>query len=231
MQIRNSGILPIVRTNSTFNGHFCCLFAGKCSHGRCLGRNADDALQAQAMDQWVKNDLQRYPEIKNQYQKQLKQYSIENNLQKSVIKKLENVVKCPEFRSALKFLKSAFTVLCHCRQTLVYSYVFGYYLFGPSEPKQVYEINRDRLEAETESLSRVLTSETTIIEKDHVSQIRSQVQPIYRECERIRALLVAHIKQGINDNVWQFVNTGNPVSAGHTVNPIYQIQAMNAMFR
>ena len=184
---------------------FCYECLGRCSHGRCLKQNAADALSAQSADQKLKEiELRIYPTIKDQYQQQSKQFAIEDKLQKDVSLKLEKAVKCPEFRSALKFIKSAFTVLCHCRQTLMYSYVFGYYLLGPESHRELYIFHLKELERQTSILSRMLTTETAVIQREAVYEIKRVVQPIYKACEAQRSALVQCIKQGLTQNVWQF---------------------------
>jgi hypothetical protein len=109
-----------------------------------------------------------YPFYKNSYQNQLQQLNLERKLQEGANNKLEKAIKSLEFKSAFKFLKNAFTVLCYCRQTLMYSYVFGYYLAEPQNQFDIYIENMGKLEKETFSLSTILTRETAVIHKDTV---------------------------------------------------------------
>ncbi len=184
---------------------FCYDCLGKCSHGRCIGAQRNDAIEARNEDLRLKSDLHLYPFYKNSYQNQLKQLNLERKLQEGVNNKLEKAIKSLEFKSALKFLKNAFTVLCHCRQTLMYSYVFGYYLAGPQNQINVYIENMGELEKETINLSTILTRETTVIHKDSVIEMKKSVQSSYRKCENKRSELVRHIKHGLTGNYWQFI--------------------------
>ncbi|XP_054166409.1 E3 ubiquitin-protein ligase ariadne-1-like [Oppia nitens] len=182
---------------------FCYNCLGKCSHGRCLGRNENDAIEAQNADHLYKDNMNSFPLFKEAYQRQTKQLSIERQLQESVALKMERTVKDKEFRTSLKFLKSAFTVLCHCRQTLMYCYVFQYYARGDLIE---YSKRLKDLDVMTTSLSNVLLKEAPYgIKKDVCMQVKRKVQSKYKECEAKRVALVQHIKQGMSINYWRII--------------------------
>ncbi|CAG2105855.1 unnamed protein product, partial [Medioppia subpectinata] len=183
---------------------FCYQCLGRCSHGRCLGQNATDAQEAQATDHMLKSDMKEYPKFRDNYQNQHKKLSLERNLQEGVTKKLEREVKCQNVRSALKFLKSAFTVLCHCRQTLMYSYVFRYYAKNEQQVINQYDYHLKQLENTTNSLSKVLVSEAAVITKEDIQYMKRKVQGVYRDCESKRLALVQYIKIGISNDSWKY---------------------------
>ncbi len=67
-------------------------------------------------------------------------------------------------------------VLCQCRQTLMYTYVFAYYLIKTNQ-SIIFEDNQRDLESATEKLSEYLEREITL---DNLLDIKQKVQDKYR---------------------------------------------------
>lgn len=76
----------------------------------------------------------------------------------------------------VQFLKKAVDVLCQCRQTLMYTYVFAFYLIKNNQ-SIIFEDNQRDLESTTEKLSEYLEREIT---GDNISVIKQKVQDKYR---------------------------------------------------
>ena len=55
----------------------------------------------------------------------------------------------------VQFLKKAVDILCQCRQTLMYTYVFNYYL-KKNNQSVIFKDNQKDLETATETLSGYL---------------------------------------------------------------------------
>lgn len=60
----------------------------------------------------------------------------------------------------VQFLNQAVDILCQCRQTLMYTYVFAFYL-AKNNQSIIFEDNQSDLEIATEKLSEYLERELT----------------------------------------------------------------------
>jgi len=71
-----------------------------------------------------------------------------------------------------QFLKRAVDILCQCRQTLMYTYAFAYYL-KKNNHSYIFEDNQRDLEMATEMLSEYLERD---LSKDSLSDMKIFVQ-------------------------------------------------------
>lgn len=76
----------------------------------------------------------------------------------------------------VQFLNRAVDVLSQCRQTLMYTYVFAYYL-AKNNQSIIFENNQRDLENATETLSEYLERDFTT---DTIKDIKQKVQDKYR---------------------------------------------------
>lgn len=76
----------------------------------------------------------------------------------------------------VQFLKKAVDILCQCRQTLMYTYVFAYYL-KKNNQSMIFEDNQKDLESATETLSEYLERDIT---SENLADIKQKVQDKYR---------------------------------------------------
>lgn len=76
----------------------------------------------------------------------------------------------------VQFLKKAVDILCQCRQTLMYTYVFAYYL-RKNNQSVIFEDNQKDLESATEKLSEFLERDIT---SENLADIKQKVQDKYR---------------------------------------------------
>lgn len=79
-------------------------------------------------------------------------------------------------RKQVQFLKKAVDILCHCRETLTYTYVFAYYL-QKNNQSVIFEDNQKDLESTTERLSEYLERKIT---SENLTDIKQKVQDKYR---------------------------------------------------
>ncbi|CAK9296350.1 unnamed protein product [Gordionus sp. m RMFG-2023] len=100
----------------------------------------------------------------------------------------------------VQFLKKAVDVLCQCRQTLMYTYVFAYYLKRNNQ-SLIFEENQKDLESATEKLSEYL--ERNITQEDQ-AEIKQKVQDKYRYCEGRRKVLLQHVHEGYEKDLWDY---------------------------
>lgn len=76
----------------------------------------------------------------------------------------------------VQFLKKAVDILCQCRQTLMCTYVFAYYL-KKNNQSMIFEDNQKDLEVATEKLSEYLERDIT---SENLADIKQKVQDKYR---------------------------------------------------
>lgn len=76
----------------------------------------------------------------------------------------------------VQFLKKAVDILCQCRQTLMCTYVFAYYL-KKNNQSMIFEDNQKDLESATEKLSEYLERDIT---SENLADIKQKVQDKYR---------------------------------------------------
>lgn len=86
----------------------------------------------------------------------------------------------------VQFLSKAVETLQNCRQTLLYTYVFAFYL-DQSNQQIIFEENQNDLQNATEVLSGFLERDIT---GQNVSEIRQKVQDKACYCEMRRKALV-----------------------------------------
>lgn len=81
-----------------------------------------------------------------------------------------------KFIFQVQFLKKAVDILCQCRQTLMCTYVFAYYL-KKNNQSMIFEDNQKDLEVATEKLSEYLERDIT---SENLADIKQKVQDKYR---------------------------------------------------
>ena len=96
----------------------------------------------------------------------------ENKLYASIKEKMEEMQAHNMSWIEVQFLKKAVDVLCECRQTLMFTYVFAFYL-QKNNQSMMFEDNQKDLENATEKLSEYLEREIT---GDNIVDIKQKVQ-------------------------------------------------------
>ena len=76
----------------------------------------------------------------------------------------------------VQFLRKAVDILCECRRTLMFTYVFAYYL-KKNNQSEIFEANQKDLEQSTEVLSEYLERD---ICAENLVDIKQKVQDKYR---------------------------------------------------
>lgn len=96
----------------------------------------------------------------------------ENKLYELVKLKMEEMQQHNMSWIEVQFLRKAVDVLCQCRTTLMYTYVFAYYLVKNNH-SLIFEANQKDLESATEQLSEYLERE---IGTDDLVKVKQKVQ-------------------------------------------------------
>lgn len=123
-----------------------------------------------------------------------------------LIEKVENKMKEMQEQNMtwveVQFLKWSLEVLKNCRHTLMFTYVFAFYL-NKNNQKEIFEENQKDLEAATEQLSGYLEND---IGDEDIKDIKQKVLNKKNYCESRMKVLLSHVKEGYEKNWWKFMD-------------------------
>ena len=175
--------------------HFCWVCMGPWEpHGyawyNCNRFDEEDAKAARDAQEKSRADLQRFLFYFNRYQNHMQSLQIENKL----YEKLEM------FPSSDCVGKQALDTLRQCRQTLMYTYVFAYYVKKTNQ-SVIFEDNQRDLESRTEILSEYFERRYNFA-NSHQQEV--QVQRLFRYCAERRKVLLDHVHEGYKKEWWEF---------------------------
>ena len=125
---------------------------------------------------------------------------LEQKLIASIREKMEEMQQHNMSWIEVQFLRKAVDVLCLCRQTLMYTYAFAFYL-KKNNHSIIFEDNQSDLEIAVEKLSGYLERDIT---SDNAIDIKQQVQDKYRYCEHRRNVLLDHVHEGYEKDYWEY---------------------------
>lgn len=202
---KNGGCNHIICKNQACRTEFCwvCLGAWE-PHGsswyNCNRFNEDDAKKARDAQERSRHALQRYLHYCNRYMNHNQSLKLEQKLMNSIREKMEEMQQHNMSWIEVQFLKKAVEVLCLCRQTLMYTYAFAFYLMRNNH-SIIFEDNQADLEIAVEKLSGYLEREIT---SDNAVDTKQKVQDKYRYCEQRRKVLLDHVHEGYEKDYWEY---------------------------
>uniref|UniRef100_A0A8D8YH36 RBR-type E3 ubiquitin transferase n=1 Tax=Cacopsylla melanoneura TaxID=428564 RepID=A0A8D8YH36_9HEMI len=204
---KDGGCNHMVCKNQSCKAEFCWVCLGTWEpHGSswysCNRFNEDEAKEARGAQERSRAALQRYLFYCNRYMNHMQSLKFENKLYASVKEKMEEMQHHCMSWIEVQFLKKAVDILCQCRQTLMYTYVFAYYL-RKNNQSTIFEDNQRDLEAATEKLSEYLERDIT---NENLANIKQQVQDKYRYCDLRRKKLLEHVHEGYEKESWEYMD-------------------------
>jgi len=152
-------------------------------------------------------ELERFVFYSDRYLTHLKSLSFDKDLYKMAEEKMEEMTVFNYSLLESKFMKNGVDILCRCRKTLMYTYVFGYYL-NKNNQKVIFEENQKDLETAIDNLSGFLEREVNSM--DALEDLKKKVLDMSNYCELRRKTLVAHVLEG-NDQDWWEIRPDNDV--------------------
>ncbi|KAI1301586.1 E3 ubiquitin-protein ligase arih1 [Halotydeus destructor] len=202
---KDGGCNHMVCKNQNCKADFCWVCLGPWEpHGSswysCNRYDEDEARAARDAQEKSRAALQRYLFYCNRYMNHMQSLKFENKLYASIKEKMEEMQHHNMSWIEVQFLKKAVDVLCQCRQTLMYTYVFAYYLIKNNQ-SIIFEDNQRDLESATEKLSEYLERDIT---QDNIVDIKQRVQDKYRYCESRRKVLLQHVQEGYDKDWWEY---------------------------
>lgn len=182
--------------------HFCWMCLGRAhdhSFGPACSKYSPGKGEVVAQEQ-ARAELARFLHYCNRYLNHQQSLKFENKLHESVQEKMRSMQHYKMSWIEVQFLKKAVDILCACRQSLMYTYVFAFYL-KPSNHQEMFENNQRDLEAATESLSEYLERDVT---SDAVKDIKQKIQDKTSYCDARRKALLEHVHEGYDNDWWSY---------------------------
>jgi len=202
---KSGGCNHMVCKNQSCRADFCWVCLGPWQpHGSawysCNRYDEDEAKAARDAQEKSRAALNRYLFYFNRWMSHMQSLKFENKLYASVKEKMDEMQQHNMSWIEVQFLKKAVDVLCSCRQTLMYTYVFAYYL-RKNNQSVMFEDNQKDLESCTELLSEYLERDIT---QENILDIKQKVQDKYRYCECRRKVLLEHVHEGYERDWWLY---------------------------
>jgi len=202
---KDGGCNHMVCKNQSCKSDFCWVCLGPWEpHGsswyNCNRYDEDEARSAREGQEKSRSALQRYLFYCNRYMNHLQSLKFENKLYSMVKDKMEEMQQHNMSWIEVQFLKKAVDILCECRRTLMYTYVFAYYL-RKNNQSEIFEENQKDLETATETLSEYLERD---ISAENLVDIKQKVQDKYRFCDSRRKVLLDHVHEGYERDYWVY---------------------------
>ncbi|EDV46561.1 potential E3 ubiquitin-protein ligase ariadne-1 [Drosophila erecta] len=202
---KDGGCNHMVCKNQNCKHEFCWVCLGSWEpHGsswyNCNRYDEDEAKTARDAQEKLRSSLARYLHYYNRYMNHMQSMKFENKLYASVKQKMEEMQQHNMSWIEVQFLKKAVDILCQCRQTLMYTYVFAYYL-KKNNQSMIFEDNQKDLESATETLSEYLERDIT---SENLADIKQKVQDKYRYCEKRCSVLLKHVHEGYDKEWWEY---------------------------
>ena len=180
---KNGGCNHLICKNQACKYEFCWICLGAWEpHGsswyNCNRFNEDDAKKARDDQERSRAALQRYLHYYKRYHNHYESLRLENKLLAEVQKRMENMQQQMSWIE-VQFLQIACDVLRQCRQTLMYTYPFAFYL-KRNNHSIIFEQNQADLEHATEELSGYLERDSN--QTTNLTEMKQKVQDKYRYC-------------------------------------------------
>jgi len=207
---KDGGCNHVICTNKSCKTEFCwaCLREWR-SHAHVAGCNRYDDMSKSKERSKAATALSRYLFYNNRYLIYLQSLKNEKNYYSQVDTMMEAMQKHNMSWIEVQFLKKSLDILCECRRTLMFSFVFAYYLnqnnhLFVNNHSTIFEDNQKDLQTATEELSgyfgREFSAETLV-------KMKIKVQDQYRYCDSRRKILLAYVQEGYDKDWWDFTES------------------------
>lgn len=183
---------------------FCwvCLRSWERHDSRCTYNryDTDTSKNARNSHEESQSARQRYLFYRNRYMNHMLSLKSESKLYTNIEFKMGEMQQQHGMSEMeVHFLKKAVDVLSQCRQTLMYTNVFAYYL-KKNNQSVMFEENQMDLEEATEKLSGYLERDIT---SDMLVNIKQKVHDMYKYCESRRKKTLDHVHEGYEKDIWE----------------------------
>ncbi|XP_017043645.1 E3 ubiquitin-protein ligase ariadne-1 [Drosophila ficusphila] len=202
---KDGGCNHMVCKNPACRYDFCWVCLGSWEpHGSswysCNRFDEEEAKQARLAQQRYRSSMARYLHYYNRYMNHMQSMKMENKLYANVQAKIDDMQEEMSWIE-VQFLREGVDVLCQCRSTLMYSYVFAFYL-GNNNQKIIFEDNQRDMEMATEKISECLEREITV---KNLYEVKQKVLDLSHYCQKRRNVLLCHVREGYEKDWWEFI--------------------------
>lgn len=204
---KNGGCNHMTCSNLSCKYDFCWVCLGEWApHGsswyNCNKFNDKSGMDARSAESQSRASLERYLFYFNRYANHQNSLRLESKLKELVEHRMGDIQKQTGISwIEVQFLAKAVETLRECRTTLMYTYVFAFYLAKNSECN-IFEDNQKNLEMVVETLSGYLEREQFTMDK--VADLRQEVLDKTKYCEQRCQVLLKHVKEGMERDVWEY---------------------------
>ena len=154
----------------------------------------------------AEQSLKRYLFYFDRFHNHKQSLGFEKELRASVAEKIDLLqVSSTMTWTDVQFLKEAVDVLNQCRQTLMHTYIFAYFLKEDNNA-QIFLENQRNLQESVEKLSAFLERDLVDVTTESMVSIKQNVIDMYVFCGQRRQVLIEHILQGCDHNEWKFID-------------------------
>ncbi|XP_017861102.1 PREDICTED: protein ariadne-1 [Drosophila arizonae] len=195
----------MVCKNPSCRYDFCWVCLGSWEpHGSswysCNRFDEEEGKQARQAQERYRSSMARYLHYYNRYMNHMMSMRMEHKLYANVQAKMNDMQENMSWIE-VQFLKEAVDVLCQCRATLMYSYVFAFYLRNNNQ-KIIFEDNQRDMEMATEKISECLEREITV---QNLCEVKQKVLDLSHYCRKRRTVLLVHVREGYEKDWWDFI--------------------------
>ncbi|KAH8342327.1 hypothetical protein KR059_001659 [Drosophila kikkawai] len=210
---KDGGCNHMVCKNPSCRYDFCWVCLGSWEpHGSswysCNRYDEEESKQARLAQQRYRSTMARYLHYYNRYANHMQSMRMEHKLYANVQAKMDDM-QAEISWIEVQFLRDAVDALCQCRSTLMYSYVFAFYLKNNNQ-KLIFEYNQRDLEMATEKISECLEREITA---KNVYDIKQKVLDLSHYCQKRRHVLLSHVREGNEKDWWEYIE--DAATQGH----------------
>ncbi|KAF1767530.1 hypothetical protein GCK72_007489 [Caenorhabditis remanei] len=199
---KNGGCNYIRCTNPKCGYQFCwiCMNAWSVHANAWYNCNSFDQAAENNRSQF-RNNHDRYLFFYNRYRSHEQSLKMEERLIAKMNMKMEQMQNHSMTWREVQFLREAVNVLSLARRTMMFTYVFAYFL-QKNNHSMMFETNQKDMEMATEQLSGFLEQD---LEGENLKTLKLKVQDKCRYVEQRRNALLNHCKEGIEQDVWEFI--------------------------
>lgn len=171
-----------------------------------------DVAEEQARSE-TRASMNRYMFFYNRYRLHQQSLKAEEKLRGAieVVRASNTILNLGLSYQSTSYLSRAVNTLCQCRRTLMYTYIFSYYVLESNQCLIFFD-NHTNLENAVEKLSAILERVCRFLEAGNPvglddledGNFRQTVISSFEFLAERRTVLLNHVREGYNNNTWKF---------------------------
>ena len=187
---------------------FCWPCLGKYGDCRCHAYNENGDAIAKGKSE-SRQSLERYLFYFTRFENHSKSLKLEHKIRTKINQNMDTLISRGVSWAGVQFLQESLEILRKCRQCLMYTYVFAFYL-KQSNPKFIFEDNQGDLERATDRLTKALEEDLPenvdgfdeLKFDSTLSEYKRSLLDKSRYCNERSKILVDHVMEGYENDIW-----------------------------